>query len=220
MTLQESVKHADEALLALESLGLPSFLQLQNFVWPFLLLGVVLVVGLGLSVGWTVGAIGGRRRSPPPRASAATSAWPSWPARAWRSIIFPLVASPRRMPSGCSTQTTDWVKTEYERQLKRGRPEPGERGQEGRGPAQSQRSPRPRPASSATRQEADAKYPARLAELRRERDAELKKAEDHYPPRIKALDEKYDSDNRAAPGVLPQDQGDDQAALRPGLEPT
>src|SRR5206468_955660 len=46
------------------------------------------------------------------------------------------------------------------------------------------------------RQEADIKYPARLAELRQRRDEGIARAEEHYPPRIKALDEKYEQDTR------------------------
>ncbi len=45
-------------------------------------------------------------------------------------------------------------------------------------------------------QEADTTYPARLDQIRLRRDDGLKKAEEHYPPRIAALKEKYESDRR------------------------
>src|SRR4029077_12463800 len=46
------------------------------------------------------------------------------------------------------------------------------------------------------RQEADIKFPARLAEQRQRRDEGIARAEEHYPPRIKALDEKYEQDSK------------------------
>lgn len=58
-TLQQAIKRADDELLALERLKTPGFLQLQNFVWPFLALGAGAIVGLGLTIGWTGGAIAG-----------------------------------------------------------------------------------------------------------------------------------------------------------------
>ena len=194
MTLQEAVKHADEALLALESLGLPSFLQLQNFVWPFLLLGVVLVVALGLSVGWTVGAIGGVVIAAAAGVGSYLRPDQAGPPAGGEALLS---RSSRRSTDSerLLAQTEDWVKTEYERKLR----EVDQHRENEVKKAEDQLNRRVTDAEARQqrdRQEADAKYPARLAELVQKRDAELKQADDHYPPRIKALDEKYDSDNR------------------------
>ena len=64
MTLQEAVKQADEELLALEKLKLPSFLRLQNFFWPFLLLARCWSSAWDPSIGWTVGGVARRGASP------------------------------------------------------------------------------------------------------------------------------------------------------------
>ena len=92
-------------------------------------------------------------------------------------------------------QTQDWIKTEFERRQREAEQEPGTRSQEGRRDVDPPDWPKPRPASSASRQEADVKYPARMAELALKRDADLKRADEHYPPRIKALDVKFEQDS-------------------------
>ena len=58
---QDQCTRIDEELIALEALRLPKFLRIDVFVWPFLLLAVGLIAGLGLGtgVGWTPAAIVG-----------------------------------------------------------------------------------------------------------------------------------------------------------------
>src|SRR5271157_1182812 len=58
-SLRQAVKRADDELLALEKLKIPSFLELQNFIWPFLILGLLLIAGLGLAIDWIGGAVAG-----------------------------------------------------------------------------------------------------------------------------------------------------------------
>ncbi len=134
MTLQEAVKRADEELLALEKLGLPGFLRLQNFVWPFILLAAALVVGLGLSIGWVAGGIVGVVLA----VAAAVGSYIGLSRLARPRVArhyFPLrqtLDDAERLLD----QTKDWIKTEFERQ-QRDRAAPGKRGQE------SRRDPRP-----------------------------------------------------------------------------
>jgi hypothetical protein len=193
VTLQESVRHADEALVALHSLGLASFLQLQNFVWPFLLLGIVLTVALGLSVNWAIGAIVGIGLA----LAAGVGSYFGLAKLARPKVAnhyFPLVRALEESERLLG-QTEEWVKAEYERRLRevdQNRESEVKKAQD----LLTRRLADAEGRQQRDRQEADAKYPARLAELVQRRDAEIKQADEHYPPRIKALDEKFQADNQ------------------------
>ncbi len=98
-TLQIAVKHADQELLVLEKQWLLGLLRPQIFVWPFLIMGVLLVVGMGLAVGSAVGpspASQSRWRW----ALAATSSSQNWRGRSSVATIFRLFR-PWKMPTGC-----------------------------------------------------------------------------------------------------------------------
>ena len=116
VTLQEAVKRADEELLALEKLLLPSLLRIQNYIWPFLLLGLVLVVGLGMSIGWTMGGIIGVVAT----IGAAVGGYFGLASLARPKVArhyFPLRQS-LDDAERLLAQTRDWVKTEFERRQK------------------------------------------------------------------------------------------------------
>ncbi|SIO05671.1 FtsK/SpoIIIE family protein [Singulisphaera sp. GP187] len=53
--LQERLKRAEEQLVPLMKLTLPKFLKLQQFVWPFLILGFAAAYPLGVTLGWATG---------------------------------------------------------------------------------------------------------------------------------------------------------------------
>ena len=191
-TLQEAVKRADEELLALEKLVLPGFLRLQSFVWPFLLLGAALVVGLGLSIGWVAGGVLGVVL-----AVAAAVGSHIGLSRIARPRVarhyFPLR---RALNDGEAllTRTKDWIKAEFERrqhEIESSRETEVKKADE----TLARRLAEAETRQQSDSQEADLKYPARLAELAQTRDAGLKQADDHYPPRIKAVDETYQQDS-------------------------
>ncbi|HMF37294.1 MAG TPA: hypothetical protein VKF17_11665, partial [Isosphaeraceae bacterium] len=191
-TLQQAVKRADDELLALEKLKIPSFLQLQNFIWPFLMLGLLLIAGLGLAIDWIGGAVAGLviavAAAVVSRVGLTRLARP----RVARHY-FPLLRSLEDTEK-LLVQTEHWIKTEFERrqrEAEQNRQREVKRADEtlthriGEVEARQQRE----------RQEADVKYPARIAELALKRDADLKRADEHYPPRIKALDVKFEQDS-------------------------
>jgi len=191
-TLQQAVKRADEELLALEKLKLPSFLRLQNFVWPFLILGVILIVGLGLALGWIAGAIAGLvitvTAAVASRVGLAKLARP----RVARHY-FPLLRAIEDADV-LLVRTQDWIKTEFERhqrETEQNRESEVKKTDE----TLTRRIGEVETLQQREKQETDDKYPARMAELALERDADLKRADDHYPPRIKALDEKFEQDS-------------------------
>jgi ABC-type multidrug transport system fused ATPase/permease subunit len=190
---QEAVRRADEALMALEKLGLPSFLRISNFIWPFLLLGLVLVVALGLSVNWIVGGVGGVIIA----LGLAIGSYFGLSTLA-RPKVTRLYHALRRALDGAErqlVQTQDWLKAEYER---RQREIEQNRETEVKG-ADERLSRRVEEIDSRRQketQEAGVTYPARLGELRRIRDEAIAAAEEHYPPRLKALEEKCQQDTR------------------------
>jgi hypothetical protein len=185
MTLQEAVKQADSELLALEKLTLPGFLRPQNFVWPFLLLGIAAAVGLGVALGWTVGgilgvaltvilAVGshiGLSRLARPRV-----------ARHYYPLLQALEDSGRLLEL-----TRDWIKNEFERK-QRDTEQRRENEVKRADDRLSQRSAEIEAQRQQDHQQADVKYPARLAEIQRERDEGIGHLEEHYPPRLAGLD--------------------------------
>jgi hypothetical protein len=189
--LQEAVRFADEQLLALEKLALPGFLRISNFIWPFVLLGLVLIVGLGLSVNWIVGGVAGLLIA----VALAVGSYLGLSKLA-RPKVTRLYHSLRRALDEAErqlTQTQDWVKTEYERRQKEIEQN---RESEVRGADEllSRRITEIDARRQREVQEADVTYPAKQVELRRRRDEGIARAEEHYPPRLKALEEKYQQD--------------------------
>jgi hypothetical protein len=188
---QDAVRRADEDLLALEKLGLPTFLRISNFVWPFLLLGLVAVVALGLSVNWIVGGVGGVVLAVALAIGSylglSTLARPKV-ARHYHSLRRSLDEAERQL-----VQTQGWLKAEYERRQKE---LDQNRENEVRGADErlSNRAAEIDARRQKETQEADLTYPARMAELRRVRDEAIGAAEEHYPPRLKALEQKYQED--------------------------
>jgi hypothetical protein len=192
-TLQEAVKRADLELQALEKLVLPSFLLPQNYVWPFILLAIVLGAAIGLSLGWTTGAIVGAGLA----VAAAAGSYVGLSRLARPRVsrhFFPLHTS-LEDAERLLVQTTEWLKSEYERRLKeieQGRENECKKADE----VMTRRLAEAETSQQSDRQEADLSYPVLLAEIVQKRDKELKQADEHYPPRIKARDEQFERDAR------------------------
>ncbi len=191
-TLQEAIKRADEELLALEKLKLPSFLVIKNFIWPFLLLGMILTGGLGLVIGWVGGAIAGVVIAVAVAVGSKIGLSKLARSRV-ASHYFPLL----RLLEDAEKllgQTEDWIKVEFER--RQGDAEQNrDRDVKKASDLMAQRVADAEAKQQRDRQEADVKYPARMAEVASKRDSDLKRVDDHYPPRIKALDVKYEQDS-------------------------
>ena len=191
-TLQQAVKRADDELLALEKLKIPSFLQLQNFIWPFLILGLLLIAGLGLAIDWIGGAIAGLSIAVAAALGSRVGLTRLARARVARHY-FPLLRSLEDAEK-LLVQTQDWIKAEFERRQRE-----AEQNREGEvkkaDETLTHRTGEAEARQQRERQEADATYPARMAELALKRDADLKRADEHYPPRIKALDVKFEQDS-------------------------
>jgi hypothetical protein len=191
--LQEAIKRADLELVALEKLNLPGFLQIQNFIWPFLILGLGLVVGLGMAMGWVSGGILGAALA----VAAAIGSYIGLGKLARPSVArhyFPLrrtLADAQRL----LTETKDSIKTAFERkqrEIEQARGSEVKKADETSSRRQADAEARRQRES----QEADITYPARLNALVQERDEALRQADNHFPPRIKALDDEYEQDTR------------------------
>ena len=191
-TLQQAVKRADDELLALEKLGIPSFLQLQNFIWPFLILGLLSMGGLGLAIGWIGGAIAGVviavAAAVGSRVGLAKLARPRV-----AKHYFPLLRALEDAEK-LLVQTQEWIKTEFERRQREAE-QSREREIKKAEETLTHRTGEAEARQQHERQEADVKYPARIAEFTLKRDADLKRSDEHYPPRIKAVDVKFEQDS-------------------------
>ena len=115
-------------------------------------------------------------------------------------------------------QNKDWVKNEFETKLKRARANPGDEGARGRGDDGSPRRRVSGAAAESRSRRPTRVYPAKLEEIRRHHDEGIKKVEEHYPPRIAALKEKYEKDRRELDESYRQIKDDHPAAIQPDLE--
>ena len=194
--LRVDLTHMVDDLAALDALGLPKFLQLQTFVWPFLLLGGGVAGGImaGMSsVGWTGAGIAG--------AVAAIGAGVG-SYLGLTSVAKPHVqrhAVPLRKllddAEQLVEQNTDWVKKEFEAKLKEFEERRTNRVREAEelmnrvvAEAQQRR--------EEQRKVADEKFPAKAEQIRQRRDEDLKKVDAKYPPLIESIKKKYTQDKQ------------------------
>ncbi|MBV8486854.1 MAG: hypothetical protein JO161_01110, partial [Planctomycetaceae bacterium] len=191
-TLLEAVKRADRHLLALEKQWLPGLLELKNFVWPFLILGVVLVVGLGLTLGWIMGTIGGL--SVTLLVGAGSYAGLSKLARLLVGRhYYPLVQA-LEDADRLLDRAQRWVKYDFDRRQKEVE-ETRENEVKSADDLHARKLAELDTRKRSALQEADANYPAKLTDLAQKRDHALKAADLRYPPLIKTLDEQFASDS-------------------------
>ncbi|MDG3004692.1 FtsK/SpoIIIE domain-containing protein [Paludisphaera mucosa] len=193
--LQEVVRKIDEELLALESLKLPNFLKISNFIWPFLLLGAAAGAGGWFATGNpTVAGVAAVAVA----AASGAAAFVMLRKAAQPAVsrhYYPLKAY---LEEGARLQeeAKDWIKTDTEARQKQA----DERREENYRTAEEKMMVRVAEAEARMGKalgEADVAYPARLAEIKRKRDDDLKKAEGHYPPKIQARKEKHEQETKA-----------------------
>jgi len=190
-TLRATSSKIDDAVLAIEALKLPKFLRIDVFIWPFLLLALVLIGGLGTVIGWTAAAILGVVVG----VAAGIGAYIGLSKLARPSVVGHAVLL-RQAIADCDQlveQNKDWIKTEFDAKLKtledgRARKVQEAEDEMARRVAEFQERHQQQTA------EADKKYPAKLEEIRKRHDEGIKKAEEHYPPKIAALKDKYEKD--------------------------
>ena len=183
-------------LIALEALKLPKFLQIDVFIWPWLLLAAGVIAGLGF--GHRRRLDDGRRSSGRRRGLAAgIGAYLGlgrWLAPAWRRHAVPLrkaLADAEQLVE----QNKDWIKNKFDgkiKELEKKRESMVRDAEE----TLARRVAEFQSRHQKQTEEADKTFPARLEQIRVRRDEGLKKAEEHYPPRIAALKEKYEKDRR------------------------
>ena len=188
--------HRRSSLIALEALKLPKFLQIDTFIWPFLLLGGRWPPGWASapSVGWTTAGIAGAVAA---RGIGSRGLHrPELDGTPERGAARrPAAEGPRRRRAARrAEQGLD--QDQVRRQAQGAREEARDHGPRRRGAAGP---PRRRVPGAGIRNRP--KRPTR--HTRRgssrssvSRDEGLKKAEEHYPPRIAALKEKYEKDRR------------------------
>jgi len=194
-SLRTIITRIDESAIALDALRLPKFLRIENFIWPFLILGggVAVALGMGTPVGWTTAAVAGVVVA----VAAAVGARFGLVALARPTVARHAV--PLRLALSDAEQLVeqnkDWIKNKFDgkiRELEKKRETTVREADE----TMTQRFAEFQQRHQKQTGEADTTYPARLEEIRLRRDDGLKKAEEHYPPRIVALKDKYEKDRR------------------------
>ncbi|WP_165068799.1 FtsK/SpoIIIE domain-containing protein [Paludisphaera rhizosphaerae] len=202
--LQEVIRKIDEELHGLETLKLPNFLRISNFIWPWLFLGAAVGGGLAFVLGPVIGAVAGVIAAIASGAAAFVvlkkKAEP-----AVSGIYHPLKA---HLEEGVrlAEETKDWIKTDTEDRQKQA----DEKREENYKLAEDKMKVRVGDAETKMRkalEEADSVYPARLAGLKSKRDEDLKKADSHYPPKIQARKEKHEQETKALTDRIQSEKG-------------
>ncbi len=185
----------EEELAALDALKLPKFLQLQNVIWPFLLLGGAVAGALGAltPVGWTVAAIAGAVAA----IGAGIGGYLGLASMARPHVKRHAIPLQKTLADAeqIVEQNKDWVKNEYEAKLKEFEEKRTNRVREA-----EENMARLVAEAEQKRQEqrklADEKYPAKAEKIRLKRDEDIKLADEKYPPRIEAIKKKYVQDKQ------------------------
>ncbi len=193
--LRTMVISIEESALALDALKIPKFLRIETFIWPFVFLGAGAAAGLGLGtpVGWTTAGIVGVVVAVAAGIGARIGLLSlARPAVARHAVPLRQALSEARE---LLEQKKDWIKNEFDgkiRELEKKRETMVQAAEETMAAQFADFQARHQKQTA----EADTKYPALLEAIKVRRDAGLQKAEEHYPPRIAALKEKYENDRR------------------------
>jgi len=185
----------EHELVALDTLKLPRFLQIQVFLWPFLLLGGAVAGALGTqtSIGWTGAGIAGAVAA----LASGIGAWIGLAKMARPRVVRH--AAPLRKAVADAEQSIernkDWVKNEFETKLKEFERIRADKVREA-DETMASRVAEFQQRQQKAMQEADTDFPARLESIQKRFEEALKKVEAHYPPRLAALKEKYEKDRR------------------------
>ncbi len=176
-TLRASI---EDHLISLVALRLPRFLKIDNFIWPWLLLGGAAAAGLGLGtpVGWTTaGIVGGVVAIASGVGAYLGLSSLARPAVAKHSVpLKSALADAEQLLE----QNKDWIKNEFDgklKELEKKRESMVREAEELLGRRMSEFQAR----HQKHAEEADQTYPARLEQIRVRRDEGLKKAEEHFP---------------------------------------
>jgi hypothetical protein len=196
ITLQNIRARLEEELISLEKLKLPKFLRIDVFIWPFLILGTVVGIALGITgvTGWMPAAIAGAVAA----VAGAIGARIGLVALARPGVARHAVPLRGALAQAEQVveQNKEWVKIKFDgkvRELDKNRENKVRDAEE----TLAQRIAEFQARHKTLTEKADTDYPARLERFKTRRDEALKKTEEHYPPRIAALKEKYEQDRAA-----------------------
>jgi hypothetical protein len=184
----EHLKRAEKQFAPIKKLGLPRFLKWQNFVWPFLFLGLA-GASLGFVIGWPAGvAIGAV-------VAIGLAVWcrVMLVAKAKKQVarVYPPYRKTTIEAEQLLQRSRDWAKETFERQkveVEQRRERATQQADEELERLTAQAEQR---REEETKQ-ADEKYPPLLAEIEQRRDEALKQAEERYPRRLAELKEKFE----------------------------
>jgi hypothetical protein len=186
-TLQALLVQAEEQLVPLVKLSLPRFLKLQQFVWPFLVLGLAAAYPAGVALGWKIG----------PTVDAAVVVatalgfwfWLASIARRQVGRLYPPFCKSLAEADLLALRCQQWVKASFEgaKAVIEQRREADTRAVDERLALATAEFEQRR--EQETRQ-ADEKYPALLREIERRRTESLQQIDERYPRRLSELKER------------------------------
>src|SRR5262249_54980015 len=193
--LRADLARIEHELLALDALKLPKLLQIQNLLWPPLLLGGAVAAALGAltPVGWIVACVVGAIVA----VALGVGAYLGLGSMARPQVIRHAVPIRKALADAEQQveQHKDWVKQEFEAKLKEFeelRTSKVRDAEEKMARTVAEAEQR----RQQQRQAADEKFPARAEQIRKKRDEDLKKADEKYPPRIEGIKQKYARDKQ------------------------
>ncbi len=185
----ERLNSADEQLAALARLSLPKFLQIQNYIWPFLILALLgaypLVERLGVLIGLVVDAV--------IAIVLGVVLW-LWLASVARRQVGRLCAPLCRTfaeTERLREQSRAWAKANFERR----RAEIEDRREQDTREAETKHARAVSGLELARQKEtqiAEEKYPALRNEIQQKRDQALKEADEKYPRRVAEIQQLFE----------------------------
>jgi hypothetical protein len=189
----ERIKQVEERLVPLARLGLPRFLKLHNYLWPFLVLGLGAFYPLGTVIGWRNAGI-----ACGVAAIAMGVAVRIWLVRVARRQVarqFHPFCALMAEADALQQRSREWAKGN----LERGKVEvETRRGNDVR--AAEERFTRAMAEIEERRGQdiraAEEKYPALQAQIDARRDEALRQADERYPRRLGELEERFERDSK------------------------
>jgi hypothetical protein len=203
----ERIKQAEERLVPLAKLGLPRFLKLQNFLWPFLLLALGAFYPLSTVVGFTAaGIICGVLAI---ALGVAVRIWLKRVARRQVARQYHPFCRLLAEADQLHQQSADWSKATLERgkaEIEKRRENDTRTAEEKFTRAMAELEERRAQDTRA----AEEKYPALQREIDARRDEALKLADERYPRRLAELQERFERDSQQLQANYRAQKGDTQ----------